>query len=131
MDDGSFLRAGMHGIINLPSEMIPIFIKEGSIIFWQKTENVTKTRQLDNVFGITLAMKSNEDVSNTTTKVYKANGTILSIKNYNNDTNINTCLNQACFYQLSATMISNNGKKSLTIDVFYAGALKLNEEVII
>lgn len=59
MKNGHYLKAGLHVIENNPNEIVPIFIREGSIIFYQITEGVTKTNQLGNSFTLITGMLYN------------------------------------------------------------------------
>ena len=72
----------------------PLFIRAGSIIFTQNTTNVTKVADLSNYFKLKIALDSN----------LTANGWILGINDYTNDSNvINSCTNQNdCLIQITA-----------------------------
>ncbi len=49
---------------------VPLFIKEGSIVFTQNTEKVVNTQQLDNSFLLSTGLKRDPRRSNATHQVY-------------------------------------------------------------
>jgi alpha-glucosidase (family GH31 glycosyl hydrolase) len=76
---GYLFEAGTQTVVNFPEERVPLFIKEGAIVFLQDTVSVTKTIELDNVFIFYAGFKFDSSKSNTTTRVHRATGTIMSI----------------------------------------------------
>lgn len=80
---------GTHTISNVKlTDPVPLFLLEGSMIFTQNTEKVVNTKQLDNVFIVNMGLDFNEYLSNSTHDVYEAEGVVLAVKNYNNDSHI-------------------------------------------
>lgn len=60
-------------------------------------------------------------------KRYDSGIGFLSIRDYNNDTNINNCVVNGCEYTIIAVMSVTSSSKSLELDVFYTGAFRFNE----
>lgn len=60
---------------------VPLFIAEGVVMFVQDTVGVTSIKQLGNVFELVAGLHSQS--KNTTSSVYTANGSMMSIVNYN------------------------------------------------
>ena len=53
--DGKMYKPGTHNIENVQiTDRIPLYIREGSAILSQKTENVRSSRDLDNVFQMVI-----------------------------------------------------------------------------
>lgn len=63
--------------------------------------------------------------------MYVSSGSILSIKDYNDDSLVKVCLTQGCFYRFEATLIRKEKGGVLYVDVSYTGAQGLSEEIII
>lgn len=72
-------------VISKINESCPIFVKEGSIIHYQNSENITKTNDLDNHFRLFAMMKS------TSHDEYEAEGNILAISDYNDQKKLDNC----------------------------------------
>lgn len=60
---------------------VPLFIAEGIVMFVQDTVGVTSIKQLGNAFELVAGLHSQS--KNTTSSVYTANGSMMSIVNYN------------------------------------------------
>lgn len=83
---------GTHLLENVGlTDLVPIFVKEGFVMISQNTENVVNTKQLGNAFSILAGMRFDSRRSNETTKVYEAVGSVLSIKNYNDEPLVDLC----------------------------------------
>lgn len=64
------------------------------MIFRQKTDNVTKTDHLDNYFELVAACKTT--VENSSVLICSASGGLLSLSDYNNNADIDSCLAEGC-----------------------------------
>lgn len=83
---------GTHLLENVGlTDLVPLFVKEGFVMISQNTENVVNTKQLGNTFSILAGMRFDSRRSNDTTKVYEAIGSVLSIKNYNDEPLVDLC----------------------------------------
>lgn len=98
-------------------------------MFMQNTTNITKTRQLLNVFELVAGL--HPDSTNTSTKVSTANGTMMSIQNYNDEPKLSTCLSQGCQYFFSISLVQTAESSRLDINCVYSGANGLNEEFVV
>jgi len=67
----------------------------------QDVTNVVNTKQLDNHFQLLSGLAYDPRRSNATHKVYESFGSVLSIKDYNNDTLVELCVAQGCNYELT------------------------------
>ena len=82
---------GTHILSNELTDLVPMFIREGFVMVSQNTENVVNTKQLGNSFIISSGLRYDTRRSNATTKVYESVGSVLSIKNYNDDALVDLC----------------------------------------
>lgn len=57
--------------------------------------------------------------------------TILSIKDFNDDSILTRCVSQGCSYTLNLILTVSQNIRTLEIDVFYAGGVGLNQLVVI
>jgi len=73
-----------------------LFLREGTGILWQNVTNVRKTSQLGNEFIIRAAFGFNSRNSTADIKRYDSVLGLLSIKDYNNETNIAACIREGC-----------------------------------
>lgn len=96
----------------------------------QDTTNVVNTKQLGNVFKILSGMRYDTRRSNATTKVYESAGSLLSIKDYNDDTLVELCFREGCTYVFTMVAHISSTARTLEIDFGYVGGLRLNEQVI-
>jgi len=67
--------------------------------------------------------------SNTTTKIYESVGTILSIKDYNDDSLVELCFREGCNYVVTGIASISSTSRTLEIDVNYFGGLRLNQQI--
>lgn len=67
------------------NETCPIFVREGSMVFSQKTDIINNTYELDNNFKIFAVMK------NITKDDYIAEGEILALNDYNDEKKLESC----------------------------------------
>jgi hypothetical protein len=59
-------------------------------------------------------------------KVYEAIGTILSIKDYNDDTKVDLCFREGCSYILNMILTVGQSSRTLEFDIGYFGGQRLN-----
>jgi len=72
---------------------VPLFIRAGSIVHTQDVTDVRRSRHLNNVFQLRVALDENS----------YAEGTMLMIDDYNDDDNvIESCVEQNCVARLVA-----------------------------
>jgi len=69
--------------------------------------------------------------SNTTTKIYESFGTILSIKDYNDDSLVELCYREGCNYGVTGIASISSTSRTLEIDVNYFGGLRLNQQIFL
>ena len=67
------------------NESCPIFIREGSIVYFQKAENITNTKNLDNHFKLIAVLK------NISKNEYYAQSQIFTINDYNDENKLMSC----------------------------------------
>ena len=92
---GKSYEKGNHSLTNITlTAKVPLFLAEGGVLFMQNTTNITKTRQLTNIFELVGGL--NLYCNSASTNVSKANGTMISIQNYNDEASISACLSQGC-----------------------------------
>lgn len=89
----------------------PILIKEGSIIALQDSSDVLRTKNLNNEFYLKIVL------SNDNSTIYRAQGNILGIQDYNNDKNIldNCAGTKNCVLNISATAFLVNDSLNISI----------------
>lgn len=100
---------------------MPLFLRSGYLIFRQDTTNITKSRQLNNLFSLVGAFKL---VSSTSLNItYAAEGGLLSILDYNYEAEIEKCLAEDCDYAIRAVLIVNklNREKQLVLNYEFNG----------
>lgn len=71
-------------------------------------------------------MKYDSKLSNSTSKIHTAFGRIISIKDYNQDEQIESCIKSDCLYVFNATL-SIGSSKIIDINVTYSGGPNLNQ----
>jgi hypothetical protein len=76
-------------------------------------------------------LKLDANRSNSTAQFYSANGSMISIKDYNDDLKITTCLSQGCEYFFNVTITKSIDLNQLEINCLYSGSAGLNEEFLI
>lgn len=101
------------------------------MILTQKTENVRSTKDLSNRFTLVAGFHFDTQRSNSTHRLYSANGNHISIENYNNDTKIDLCLSQGCDYVFNMLLTSTVNTRTLSLNVTYGGGVGLTELLII
>ena len=108
------------------TDKVPMFLREGFAIVMQDTTDVVNTKQLDNTFFILSGMKYDTRRSNATTKIYESAGAMLSIRDYNDNSLVDLCLNERCEYVF--TMLANltSTTRNLQINFNYFGGPRLN-----
>jgi len=75
----------------------PAFLRGGSVVHMQDPTNVKTTLDLDNNFTMLIAYKP----SATDPDIWIANGTIMDIKSYDDDTIISECIKKNCLEKLN------------------------------
>jgi hypothetical protein len=122
---------GTHLLENVAlTDKVPMYIKEGFAMIAQDTTNVVNTKQLGNTFRMLSGMRYDTRRSNATTKVYESIGSMLSIKDYNNDTLVDLCFREGCTYAFTMVAHISSASRYLEIDFAYVGGLRLNEQVL-
>ena len=108
-------------IENSLTDLVPLFLRMGHLVFRQNVENITKTRQLDSRFALVGGFKL--VTSNSTTLTYSAQGGLLSVADYNNEADIEKCLLENCDYTVDAVLTINklNRDKQLTLNYDFNG----------
>lgn len=94
------------------------------MIFTQNTDKVVSTKQLDNIFTVNMGLDFNEYVSNSTHDIYEAEGLILALKDYNNDTHVELCYRESCDYLFNA-IVYVSAHSHLELDIVYLGGMHL------
>ena len=113
------------------TDPVPIFLREGSIIFTQQTDGVVNTKQLNNIFLISTGLVHDTRRSNISHQVYESIGSILSIKDYNDNTLVEICSREGCEYIFTMVATITSTSRILQLNVAYLGGLRLNEQVLI
>lgn len=97
----------------------------------QDTQFVRQTKDLGNIFQMVGAFKYDDSKSTDQTKVYHGSATILSIRDYNDDSLVTKCISQGCSYTLNFILTVTSTTKTLEIDSFYAGGVGLNQLILL
>ena len=113
------------------TDRVPLFIKEGHILFQQDTEKVVNTKQLDNHFVLLSGLRFDSRRSNATHKGYVSVGAILSIKDYHNDTLVDLCTREGCEYVFTFVASISSILRTLQIDIAYLGGRDFNQQIFI
>ena len=58
-------------------------------------------------------------------------GSILSVKDYSNDSKIEICRSRGCLYTFNTTVYLTSGRKWMIINVTYKGEPMLNELMVV
>lgn len=99
LHDGQFYAGGsIQTINNEMDELVPLFLKEGSTTFIQDVSSVLKTSDLNSKFKYVGAFSIDQRKSNSTYYRYTSEGGLLSIKNYDDENMILSCLDRGCDY---------------------------------
>ena len=83
------------------TDYTPLFLREGKILFSQNTSNVRSSKDLNNIFRMVIGFHFENAHSNSTHKVYTAEGTHLSVKDYNDELKVSSCVREGCEYQFN------------------------------
>lgn len=73
-------------IENSLTDLVPLFLRSGRLIFSQNVDNVTKSRELGNNFTLTAGLQLSKSDSMSVT--YIAEGGLLSLGDYNNEAEV-------------------------------------------
>lgn len=129
---GRFYKGGdLVAVQNNINEAVPMFLREGTGVFWQDVTNVRKTSDLGNEFILRGAFAFNSKNSTDDLKHYDSVLGMLSIRDYNNESNIQACIREGCEYTVAAVLSISNSSKSLDLTIVYTGGQKLNEPQVI
>lgn len=71
------------------------------------------------------------DSRNESSQIYTGNGSMISIKDYNDETKLSACISQGCRYFFNMRLIRSIDSAQLEINCNYSGGPGLNEEFII
>lgn len=129
---GQEYRQGTSRIDNVQlTDKVPLFLREGTMILTQNTENVKSTKDLGNKFTLVAGFHYDAQRSNSTHKLYSANGQHISLSDYNIDTKIDQCLQQGCNYIFNLLLTQTPSTRTLAMNVTYAGGSGLMEQISI
>lgn len=78
------------------TDKLPLFIREGGMILMQNTDKVRSTKDLDNQFHMVAGFHYDSKKSDPDHKLYEAQGSHISISDYNDETRVNFCITQGC-----------------------------------
>jgi alpha-glucosidase (family GH31 glycosyl hydrolase) len=105
---------GTYSIENVSlTEKVPLFMKEGSAILVQDTQFVRQTRDLGNIYQLVAGLKLDGSKSTDQIKYYRGSATILSIKDFNDDSLVSRCISQGCAYSLNFILTVTEATRSL------------------
>eukprot|EP01016_Furgasonia_blochmanni_P047459 TRINITY_DN6974_c0_g2_i3.p1 TRINITY_DN6974_c0_g2~~TRINITY_DN6974_c0_g2_i3.p1 ORF type:complete len:473 (+),score=130.81 TRINITY_DN6974_c0_g2_i3:36-1421(+) len=95
-------------------DVLPLFVREGSIVYSQDSENIVRSSDLNDEFYLKIALTEEDDEG-----VSKASGKMIMMTNLNDQPNVMQCFNDNsvdCFARVDAfTKTDENGKFVLTI----------------
>ena len=101
------------------------------MVLSQKTDKVSSSKDLDNVFQMIIGFHYENNLSNATHKIYVAAVNQLSIRDYNDETKLEFCTLEGCQYTFSLRLEVTENTRTLRVDTSYAGGILLNELIII
>ena len=107
------------------TDAVPMFIREGTGVVVQDVSKIRKTKEMNNVFTIKAALAKSDSGT------YCATVGLLSIIDFNNDTQIDQCLADGCDYNISLEVTMTKDAKSISMSVDYLGGTGLNQEQVI
>jgi hypothetical protein len=87
------------------TDLVPLFIRDGRLFFQQNVTNVTKTSQLGDLFTLIGGFKKVSTQKDQI--VYQATGGILSLFDYEDESDIKKCLTEGCDYSLTVSLYVN------------------------
>lgn len=113
LDNSKVYHSGFSvGIFNDLNGTPPVFQKDGTIIYTQKTETVKNVKDLNNVFTFKVALKKNQN------NTFVAEGFMMGIENYTNSGDVEklcTGIND-CLLKITADgFVDQNNKLNITI----------------
>lgn len=111
------------------TDKVPLFLREGTMVLTQDTENVRSTKELNNRFTLVAGFHFDAARSNSTHKYYSAAGNHISLNDYNNNAKIDLCLSQGCDYVFNMLLTSTVNTRTLALNVTYGGGPTLNEQI--
>jgi len=109
------------------NETIPLFLRQGKIVHVQENFGVTRARQLNNTFKLKVGLFDNGGGT------YQALGTMLTIKDYDDQSVYDHCVNQNCVmtFTLSAYADAQSRLLNATINCEPKSNITVFDEVII
>jgi alpha-glucosidase (family GH31 glycosyl hydrolase) len=78
------------------TDKIPLFLRDASGILVQDTQYVRQTADLGNIFQLVAGLKFDSSKSTDAVKYYRAQASILSIRDYNEEAKVSQCISQGC-----------------------------------
>ena len=126
-----FAPDSTHIIENKLTDPVPLFIREGTIVFSQNSDKVRSTKDLDSSYLLSINMHYDTRRSNSTHQVYEAVGAIISIKDLSDNSLVDLCVRAGCDYVVNAVATITSLTRSLELDILYFGENHLNQEMFI
>lgn len=113
------------------TDLVPLFLRNGALFFVQDVDNVTRTSHLNNEFRAAVACKLTVD--NSTTMACSAHGGLLSLGDYESNSDIEKCIADDCDYKLtvSIVMTKSDGSIEMTLETSYRGKTTRYEQRIL
>ena len=96
---GKMYKPGTANIADVKlTDKLPLFLREGSMVLIQNTDNVKSTKDLGNDFHLVGGFFYNSRKSDEDIQFYEAQGSHISISDYNDETKVTLCLSEGCEY---------------------------------
>jgi len=119
---GKIYYRGFSDISNVQlTDPVPLFLREGTLILTQNTDNVQSTKDLGNVFTLVVGFHLDANRSNITHKVYESTGAHISLDDYSNDKKIDSCIAHGCDYFFNTVLRTTENTRVLSLTVNYGG----------
>lgn len=132
LHDGKFYKNGTSKIENVQlTDKLPLFLREGTVILMQNTDQVQSTKDLGNNFNLVAGFRRDNGKSNSTHQVYEAAGIHISIGDYNDETKLQLCLAEGCEYTFNLVLTVTENSRSLELKTGFAGGIRLNDVMTI
>ena len=96
---GEMHKPGKANITNIQlTDKLPLFLREGTMILMQNTDNVMNTKDLNSEFHLVIGFSSNNGKSVGGQRSFEAKGSHISISDYADETKVSRCLAESCLY---------------------------------
>lgn len=119
---GKEYHPGFSNVSNVQlTDPVPLFLREGTLILTQNTDNVQSTKDLGNTFTLVGGFHLDTRRSNGTHKIYESTGVHISLDDYNNDRKIDSCIAHGCDYVFTTVLTSTSNSRVLSLTVNYGG----------